>query len=180
MRDTTGALCASKHPASLVVWHHESLLSAFWSPFALKRFYKDWVLTVSDFLDSLVAFFFVVVLLFVYSLSCIQLFATPWMAAHQAPRCSTVSQSLLRFMSIELVSYLTTSSSAAPFFCLQSFPALGSFLMSWLFVSAGQSIGASASVSDIPMNIQGWFPLGLMDLISLQSKGLSRVFCRLH
>jgi len=73
--------------------------------------------------------------------------------------------------------YLTISSPAAPFsFCLQSFPASGSFLMSWLFPSGGQSIGASASASILPMNIQGWFHLGLIGLISLQSKGLSIVF----
>ena len=66
----------------------------------------------------------------------------------------------------------TISSSAAPFSSFpQSFPASGSFLMSWLFTSGGQSIGASASV--LPMNIQSWFPLGLTGLISLQSKGLS-------
>ena len=58
--------------------------------------------------------------------------------------------------------------------CLQSFPASGSFLMSRLFVSGGQSIGASASV--LPINIQHWFPLGLTGFISLLSKGLSRVF----
>ena len=68
----------------------------------------------------------------------------------------------------------TISASVAPFsFCPQSFPALGSFLMSWLFASGGQSIGASASV--LAMNIQGWFPLGLTGLISLLSKGLSRI-----
>ena len=49
--------------------------------------------------------------------------------------------------------------------CLQSFPAPGSFLMSWFFASSGQSIGASASASVLPMNIQGWFPLGLTDLL---------------
>ena len=61
---------------------------------------------------------------------------------------------------------------------LQSFPASGSFLMSRLFTSGGQRIGASASASAsvLPMNIQGWFPLELTGLISLQSKGLSRVF----
>ena len=59
--------------------------------------------------------------------------------------------------------------------CLQSFPASGSFLMSWLFTSGGQSIGVSASASELPMNIQDWFPLGLTGLI-FQSKGLSRVF----
>jgi len=58
----------------------------------------------------------------------------------------------------------------------QSFLASGSFLMSWLFISGGQSIGASASASVLPMNIQNWFPLGLTDWISLQSKGLSRVY----
>ena len=72
---------------------------------------------------------------------------------------------------------LTISPCAALFsFCLQSFPALGSFPMSWLFVSGGQNIGVSASASVLPVNIQGWFPLGLTGLISLQSKGLSRVF----
>ena len=60
--------------------------------------------------------------------------------------------------------------------CLQSFPATGSFPMSWLFPSGGQSIGASASTSVLPMNIQGGFPLGLTSLISLLSKELSRVF----
>ena len=70
----------------------------------------------------------------------------------------------------------TISSSIVPFFsCLQSFPELGSFLMSQFFASGGQSIGASASASVLPMNIQDWFPLGLT-AVSLQSKGLSRVF----
>ena len=71
----------------------------------------------------------------------------------------------------------TISSSVVPLSsCLQSFPALGSFLMSQLFASCGQNIGVSASTSVLPMNIQGWFPLGLTGLISMQSKGLSRVF----
>ena len=61
----------------------------------------------------------------------------------------------------------TISSFVAPFFsCPQSFPASGSFPVSWLFASGGQSIGALASASVLPMNIQGWFPLGLTDLIS--------------
>ena len=59
---------------------------------------------------------------------------------------------------------------------LQSFPASGSFPMSQLFISGGQSIGVSASASVLPMNIQGWFSLGWTGWISLQSKGLSRVF----
>ena len=60
--------------------------------------------------------------------------------------------------------------------CPQSFPASGSFLMSRLFTSGGQNIGMSASASVLPMNIQGWFPLGLTGLVSLLSKRLSRVF----
>ena len=60
--------------------------------------------------------------------------------------------------------------------CLQPFPASESFLMSQLFASGSQSIGASALASVLPMNTQGWFHLGLTDLISLLSKGLSRVF----
>ena len=71
----------------------------------------------------------------------------------------------------------TISSSNIPFSsCLQSFPASGSFPMSQFFASGGQSIGVSASASFLPMNIQDWFPLGLTDWISLQSKGHSRVF----
>ena len=71
----------------------------------------------------------------------------------------------------------TISSSVIPFFsCLQSFPAPASFPMSQFFASGGQSIGALASPSVFPMNIQDWFPIGLTGLISLQSKELSRVF----
>ena len=72
----------------------------------------------------------------------------------------------------------TISSSAACFSCrLQSFPASGSFPMTWPLASGGQSTGASGSASVFPMNIQGWFPLGLTGLFWLQSKGISRVFC---
>ena len=71
----------------------------------------------------------------------------------------------------------TISPSVGPISsCLQSFPASGSFPKSWFFASCSQSIGASASSTVLPMNIQDWFPLGLSGLISLQSKGLSRVF----
>ena len=71
----------------------------------------------------------------------------------------------------------TISTSVVPLFsCPQSFPASGSFPVSRLFTSRGQGIGASASTPVLPMNIQGWYPLGLTGLISLQSKGLSRVF----
>ena len=70
----------------------------------------------------------------------------------------------------------TVSSSVIPFSCLQSFPALGSFQMSQLFASSGQSIGVSSSTSVLPMSIRDWSPLGWTGWISLQSKGLSRVF----
>ena len=71
----------------------------------------------------------------------------------------------------------TISCSVAPFSsCPQSFPASGSFLMRRFCSSGGQSIGASALASVLPVNIQGWFPLGFTGLISLQSKGLSRLF----
>ena len=71
----------------------------------------------------------------------------------------------------------TISSSVVPFSsCLQSFPASGSFPMSQFFTSDGQNIGVSASTSVLPMNIQDWSPLGWTSWISLQSKGLSRVF----
>ena len=73
--------------------------------------------------------------------------------------------------------YPTISSSVVPFSsCPQSFPASGSFQISQYFASGGQGIGASASASVIAMNIQDWFPLGWTGWISLQSKGLSRVF----
>ena len=73
--------------------------------------------------------------------------------------------------------YPTISSSAVPFSsCLQSSPASGSFPMSQFFTSSGQSIGVSASTSVLPMNTQDWSPLGWIRCVSLQSKGLSRVF----
>ena len=74
----------------------------------------------------------------------------------------------------------TISSSVIPFSCLQSFPVPGSFPMSQFFSSGGQSIGVSASTSVLPVNIQDWFPLGSMGLISFQSKGLSPglLYCR--
>ena len=93
------------------------------------------------------------------------LFATLWTAACQASLSITNSRSFLRLMFIE---------SVMPFNHL--FPASGSFPMSQLFTSGGQNIGASASTSVLPMNTQDWSPLGWTGWISLQSKGLSRVF----
>ena len=72
--------------------------------------------------------------------------------------------------------HLTISFSAVPFSCLPYFPASGSFPVGQLFALGGQNIGALASASVLPMNIQSWFPLGLTGLISLLSKRLSRIF----
>ena len=113
----------------------------------------------------------------VQSFSRVRLFATTWNTAHQPSLSVTVSQSCSNSCPLSQWCYPTISSSAALFsFCLQSFPASGSFPMSWLFTSGGQSIGVSALASVLPMNIQDWFPLGGTGWISLQSKGLSRVF----
>ena len=110
---------------------------------------------------------------FRFSHSCLQLFVTPWIAAHQASLCmhfsnscpsnrwchSTISSSVIHFSSI-----------------LQSCPASAYFLMSQFFQPGGHSIGLSASTSVLPMNIQDWFLLGRTGWVTLQSKGLSRVF----
>ena len=107
----------------------------------------------------------------------VQLFATPWTASHQASLSCTISQNLFKFMSIESMKPSNHLILCHPLFSSpQYFPAPGSFPMSWLFASGGQSIGISASVSVLAMNIQGWFHLGLTGLISLLPKELSRVF----
>ena len=110
-------------------------------------------------------------------LSHVQLFVTTWTAARQASLSIANSRSVLKLMSIEWWCQPTISSSIVPFSSrLQSFPASGSFPTSQLFTSGGQGIGVSASTSVLPMNTQDWSPLGWTGWISLQSKGLSRVF----
>ena len=110
----------------------------------------------------------------VQSLSHVHLFANPWAAACQASLSITNSSSFSNLCPLSWWCHSTISSSAFPFFSsLQSFLASGSFQMSQLFSSGGQSTEASASV--LPMNVQDWFPLGLSGLISLQSKGLLRI-----
>ena len=111
------------------------------------------------------------------SLRRVWLFATPQTAARQASLSITNPWSLPKLMSIKSVMPSKHLILCRPFSsCLQSFPESGSFPMSRLFTSGGQSIGASASTSVLPMNIQDSFPSGLTGWISLQSKGLSRVF----
>ena len=92
------------------------------------------------------------------------------------PPFFTLSRSLFKLMSIELVIPSNHLILCWPLFCFQFFPASESFPMSQLFAAGGQSIGASASASVLPMNNQDWLPLGLTGLISLLSKRLSRVF----
>ena len=94
----------------------------------------------------------------VQSLSHVWLFAAPWTAACQASLSITNSQSLPNSCPLSQWCHPTISSSVVPFFsCLQSFPASGSFPVSQLFASGGQSIGVSASASVLPMNLQDWF-----------------------
>ena len=102
----------------------------------------------------------------------------PYLLQHARLPCpSLVPRVCWNLCSLSQWCYLTISSSATLFSsCPQSFPAPGSFSMSQLFISGGQSIEASASASVLPMNTQGWFPLGLAGLVSLLSKGLSTVF----
>ena len=111
-------------------------------------------------------------------LSHVWLFVTPE-SRLQCSRLPCPSLSLVVFPDSCLLSrwcYSIISYSVTPFSCLWSFPASESFPMSQLFTSVGQSIGVSVSASVLPKHIQGWFPLGLTALISLQPKGLSRIF----
>jgi len=97
---------------------------------------------------------------------------------HARPPCpSETPRVYLNSCPLNIWCHPTISSSVVPFSSrLQSFPASGSFQMSQFFASGGQSIEVSASASVLPMNIQDWFPVGWTGWISLQSKGLSRVF----
>ena len=113
----------------------------------------------------------------VQSLSLDWLFATPWTTARQASLSFTISQSLLKLMPGEsMTPYNHLILCHHLLFLPSIFPNIRVFPKSQLFTSGGQSIGASASV--LPVNIQGWFPLGLIGLIFLLSKGLSRVFSK--
>ena len=113
----------------------------------------------------------------VESIHHVWLFGTPWTVACQASLSITKPWSPSKPTSLSQWCHPTISPSVIPFSsCPQSFSASGSFQMSQLFASGGQSIGASASTSVLPMNIQDWFPLGWTGWISLQAKGLSRVF----
>ena len=111
----------------------------------------------------------------VQSLSCVQLFATPWTVVRQTSLSFTISWNFLKLMSIELVMPSSHLILCHPLLLLPSiFPSIKVF--SRLFASVGQSIGASTSASVLPMSIQGWLPLGWTGWISRLSKKLARVF----
>ena len=113
----------------------------------------------------------------VQSHSRVWLFATLWTAARQGSLSITNSQSLFKLISSSHCCHPAISSFVVPVSSyFQSFPTSGSFPMSQFVVSGSQSIGVSASAPILPMDIQDWFPLWLADLISLQSKGLLKVF----
>ena len=113
----------------------------------------------------------------VQSLSHVWLFATHGLQYTRPPCPSPTPRVYSNSCPLTWWYHPTISSSVIPFSsCPQSFPAPGSLQMSQLFASGGQSIGVSASISVLPMNIQDWFPLGWTGWISLLSKGLSRVF----
>ena len=107
---------------------------------------------------------------------------TPWTIACQAFLSSTISQNLLKFMSIEsvmlLISNHLTLRCPILLLALIFLSIRFSFNDSWLFISGDQRIGDSALVTTLPMNVQGWSPLRLTGLISLQSKALTRVFSK--
>ena len=112
-----------------------------------------------------------------HSLSHVWLFVAPWLQDTRLPSPSTTPGTCSNSHPLSQWCHPTISSSVIPFSsCLQSVSASGSFPMSQFFASGNQIIGASASTSVLPMHIQDWFPLGWTCLISLQSKGLSRVF----
>ena len=118
---------------------------------------------------------FLFVLSSVQSFSYVWLFATPWTAACQTSLSSTNSQSLLKLMFIESV--MPSNQLYCPLLLLPSiFPSISFFPKSQLFASGGQSIRASTSASVLPMNMQCLFILRLTGLISVKSKGLSKVF----
>ena len=110
-------------------------------------------------------------------LSHVLLFATPWIAAHQPPCPSPTTGVYPNSRPSSRWCHPAISSSVVPFSsCPQSLPASGSFLVSQLFAWGDQNIGVSTSASVLPMNTQDWSPLEWTGWISLQSKGLSRVF----
>ena len=163
-------------PPALCLWEPLNLFPAFMSLSFCLFFVFFKILHISEIIWYLPNTSCCIQFSSVQLLSHVQLFATPWTAARQASLSITNSRSPPKPMSISWWCHPTISSSVVPFSsCPQSFPASGSFPMSQLS-SGGQSIRVSASTSVLPMNTQDWSPLGWTGWVSLQSKGLSRVF----
>ena len=113
----------------------------------------------------------------VQSLSCVRLFVTPWTSAHQASLSVTNSRSLLKLMSIALVVPSNHLILCHPLLLLPSnFPSIRVFLNESVLHIRWPNIGVSSSATVLPMNTQDWFPLGWTAWVSLQSKGLPKVF----
>ena len=142
---------------------------SYWS--VLTEFFLN--LTISE---TCIEISTITALFVVHLLSQVQLFEIPWTTAHQASLSFTVSQNLLKLMFNESMMPSNHLILCHPLLFLPSiFPRIRSFPVSWLFTLCGQSTGASASASVLPMNIQDWFPLGWTGLIFLEPKGLLRV-----
>ena len=154
-----------KNSFSFFLWSFHTVYTYLAQCLASKYFYNKSIKSIWILLDS------------VQSLSHVRLFVIPWTAVRQASLSITNSWRLLKLMSIESVMPSNHLILCHPLLLLPSvFPRIRVFPVSQLFTSGGQSIGVSASTSVLPMNIQDWSPLGWTDWISLQSKGLWRVF----
>ena len=169
------------------MWPSDSCQSALWGSLSLPSSF--WVFAATVVFHVIIPVYLLVLKLsstvkiskrVQFSHSVMSDSVTPWPAACQASLSITNSQSLLKLMSIESVMPSNHLILCCPLLIPPSiFPSnrvSGSFQMSQLFVSSGQSIGVSTSTSVLPINIQDWFPLGWTGWISLLSKGLSRVF----
>ena len=162
----SGGKTKTKHKLDLDFWHRYAMAYILTSYITRKMFcpYNHlWIFHKQKILLQGTCFNFVVVV--VHSLSCVWLLVTPWTAAHKASLFLTISQSLLKLMCTESVKASNHLILCCPLLLLSSiFPCVGVFSdeSARLFSSGGQSIGAS--VSALPMNIQGWFPVGWLVL----------------
>ena len=167
-----------------ILWHSAFFMIQFSHPYMTTG--KTIALTRWTFVGKVMSLLFNTLLMLVIAFlprsssvqlfSCVWLFATHGLQHTRLPCPSPTPESCSNSCPLSWWCHPTISSSVISFSCLQSFPASGSFTISQFFISGGQSIGVSASASVLPMNIQDWFPLWLTGWISLQSKGLSRVF----
>ena len=154
-------------------------LLQFWisNPGEVSDFFQKMHILFENSLGFVLVLFFVTYFSSVQLLSRVWIFATSWITAGQESVSITNSWSLLKLRPIEWWCHPAILSSVVPFSsCPKSLPASGSFPMSQLFAWGSQSIGVSASAPVLPTNTQDWSPLGWIGCISLQSKGLSKVF----